>query len=50
MMSIRSVHSARAVRTDLSAMAVISHCRGRDPVGAQDLADGASTDPVPEAA
>jgi hypothetical protein len=32
------------------APAAVARCRGRYPVGAQDLADGASADPVPEAA
>jgi len=32
------------------APAIVSHGRGRDPVRAQDLADGAGADPAPQAA
>jgi hypothetical protein len=40
----------RGVRAQEGAPAVVAHRRRRYPVGAQDLADGARADPVPEAA
>jgi hypothetical protein len=40
----------RGLCAQKGAPAVISHCRGRYLVGAQDLADGARADPVTQAA